>query len=110
MGIDCFSTICHYRAIEKQERRYNKTVSQTVRALSRRIAQAGTPEQIFQILTGHYQRYGVGLLGLNRRFGSGPAPQGLELRAINNLEQTTLESLIGYDWQKKALSATPRPF
>ena len=110
LGIDCFSTICHYRAIEKQERRYNKTVSQTVQALSRRIAQASTPEEVFQILTGHYQAYGVGLLGLNRAFRIGSGPQGLELRAINNLERSTLESLIGYDWQKKALVRNTEAF
>ena len=36
LGIDCFTTLCHYKAIYKHERRYNKNVSEKIRELSRR--------------------------------------------------------------------------
>ena len=40
LGIDCFTTLCHYTAIYKHERRYNKAVSEKVRALSHALAAA----------------------------------------------------------------------
>ena len=40
LGIDCFTQISNYRAIEKKELMYNKNVSEKVQALSSRMEQA----------------------------------------------------------------------
>ena len=40
LGINCFSVLSNYRAIEKREQIYNKNVSEKVRALSSRIEKA----------------------------------------------------------------------
>ena len=68
LEIDCFSTVCHYKAIGKKERMYNKNVSEKVQAVSRQIEQAEDENEIFKIITDFYKAYGVGMFGLNKAF------------------------------------------
>ena len=84
LGTDCFSTLRSYRAIAKHERRYNKAVSEKVRDLRRALAAAAGPGDIFSLVTGHYQRFGVGLIGLNKAFRIKSGPAGVELLPIYN--------------------------
>ena len=65
LGIGCFSIISNYQAIEKKERRYNKSVSDKVRMLSEQMEQANSEDEIFTIVTDFYKAYGVGKFGLN---------------------------------------------
>ena len=78
-GIDCFTTLCHYTAIYKHERRYNKAVSEKVRALSHALAAAQDDETFFHLVTDHYRRYGVGMIGLNKAFRVKSGPEGVSL-------------------------------
>ena len=103
LGIDCFSTVCHYRAIQKKERMYNKNVSEKVRAVSRRIEDAADENEIFDIVTGFYKAYGVGMFGLNKAFRIRHLEDGVEFIPINNTEQVLLSDLVGYEIQKKKL-------
>jgi len=103
LGIDCFSTICNYKAIGKKERMYNKNVSEKVQAVSARIALAKDEEEIFRIITDFYQGYGVGMFGLNKAFRIKSLPDGVEFLPINNTEHVLLKDLVGYEIQKKKL-------
>ena len=103
LGIDCFSTVCNYRAIQKKERMYNKNVSEKVRAVSRRIEDAADENEIFDIVTGFYKAYGVGMFGLNKAFRIRHLEDGVEFIPINNTEQVLLSDLVGYEIQKKKL-------
>lgn len=103
LEIDCFSTICRYRAIGKKERMYNKNVSEKVRSVSRQIEEAADEEEIFRIVTDFYKAYGVGMLGLNRAFRVQKRQEEAELVPINNTEQVLLSDLVGYELQKKKL-------
>ena len=110
LGIDCFSVLTHYQALAKEERLYNKTVSQKVRTLSRQIAQARDTEEIFRLVTSHYARFGVGMLGLNRAFRLSEEAGSAVLCPINNLELTDFDQLVGYDLQKRQLIANTEAF
>ena len=103
LGIDCFSTICNYKAIGKKERMYNKNVSEKVQAVSEKIAVAKDEEEIFKIVTDFYQAYGVGMFGLNKAFRIKSVPEGVEFLPINNTEKVMLSDLIGYEIQKQKL-------
>lgn len=103
LGIDCFSTVCNYRAIGKKERMYNKNVSEKVRAVSARIEEAGDEEEIFRIVTDFYRAYGVGMFGLNKAFRIKSLPDGVEFLPINNTDKVMLSDLVGYELQKKKL-------
>ena len=103
LEIDCFSTVCHYKAIGKKERMYNKNVSEKVQAVSRQIEQAEDENEIFKIITDFYKAYGVGMFGLNKAFRIREAGSGVEFLPVNNTEQVLLKDLIGYEIQKKKL-------
>lgn len=110
LGIDCFSTLCRYQAIAKHERRYNKNVSEKVRQLSRALAAAPDEEAFFALVTDHYRRYGVGLLGLNKAFRIRSGPRGVELLPIYNTDKVMLRDLVGYESQKQQLRANTEAF
>ncbi len=103
LGIDCFSTICNYHAIQKKERMYNKNVSEKVQLVSEQLEKAEDAEAFFQIITDFYAAYGVGMFGLNRAFRIRHLEDGVEFLPINNTERVMLCDLIGYEIQKKKL-------
>lgn len=110
LDIDCFSTLCHYKAIAKHERRYNKNVSEKVRQLSRALAEAPDEHAFFTLVTDHYRRCGVGLLGLNKAFRIRSGPQGVELVPIYNTDKVMLRDLVGYESQKQQLRDNTEAF
>ncbi len=103
LDIDCFSTVCNYRAIVKKERMYNKNVSEKVRHVSEQIEQAADEEEIFRIVTDFYAAYGVGMFGLNKAFRIRHLENGVEFMPVNNTDWVLLKDLIGYEIQKKKL-------
>ena len=103
LEIDCFSTICDYKAIGKKERMYNKNVSEKVQTVSEKIEQAKDENEIFDIVTDFYKSYGVGMFGLNKAFRIKSLPDGVEFLPINNTEKVMLSDLIGYEIQKQKL-------
>ncbi len=103
LGIDCFSTILHYKAIVKQERMYNKNVSEKVRALSDTLAAAEDVDAFFAAVTGFYKEYGVGMFGLNKAFRINDEQGAPEFVPINNLDKVLLDDLTGYEIQKQKL-------
>lgn len=104
LGIDCFSTITNYKSLHKKEQMYNKNVSERVRDISDRVAAAKTVDEIFEIMTDFYAKYGVGMFGLNKAFRiKHEDGQPIEFIAINNTEHVTLDDLVGYEIQKKKL-------
>ena len=110
LEIDCFSTLCRYGAIAKHERRYNKAVSEKVRDLSRRLAAAGDAEEFFRLVTDHYKRFGVGLIGLNKAFRIQSGPGGVALLPIYNTDKIMLSDLVGYEMQKAMLRENTEAF
>ena len=103
LEIDCFSTVCHYKAIGKKERMYNKNVSEKVQAVSRQIEQAEDENEIFKIITDFYKAYGVGMFGLNKAFRIREDGSRVEFLPVNNTEQVLWKDLVGYEIQKKKL-------
>ncbi len=68
LGINCFSVITDYHAIDKKKQRYNKSVSDMVRSLSDRLSEAEDADTFYDIITTQYLQYGVGMIGLNAAF------------------------------------------
>lgn len=110
LGINCFSIILHYHSVEKKERRYNKSVSDKVRQLSKQMEQAKGEEEMFTIVTDFYRTYGVGKFGLNKAFRVRHEEAGVELIPISNTEEVRLDDLIGYELQKEKLVENTKNF
>lgn len=111
LGIDCFTQISNYRAIEKKELMYNKNVSEKVQALSSRMEQARDVEGFFTAVTEFYRDYGVGMFGLNKAFRiQDRTDSKLVFLPINNMDKVMLSNLVGYEIQKKKLVDNTRAF
>lgn len=110
LGINCFSVICNYQAIEKNSSRYNKNVSEKVQFLSEQIDQARDEEEIFTCTTDFYRDYGVGVFGLNKAFRIKKECGQLEIFPITNTQDIWLSDLVGYELQKKKLVDNTKAF
>lgn len=108
---DMFSRLLDYKAIGKPELMYNKSVSLRVRTLSKALEKAADENEFFDLVTGFYKDYGVGMFGLNKAFRISNDENGSVIfHAINNMEQVTLDDLIGYEIQKKKLVDNTKAF
>lgn len=105
-----FSTILDYRAIVKSEQIYNKSVSEKVQELSRQIEQASGEEELYQIVTEFYKKYGVGKFGLNKAFRISNDPKYGLLSPITTTGDMMLDDLIGYEQQKQKLIENTEAF
>ncbi len=106
LGINCFSIISDYKAVKKSENVYNKSVSEKVRFLTEEFDKAENVDDMYKSLTSFYRSYGVGTLGLNSAFRINDKKDVIEedlLIPITSIGNMTLDSLIGYEDQKKRL-------
>ncbi|MCC8141005.1 MAG: ATP-binding protein [Lachnospiraceae bacterium] len=111
LGIDCFTQISNYHAIDKKEFTYNKNVSEKVQELSAHLEEAADEKEFFDAVTGFYRDYGVGMFGLNKAFRiAGGGVEGLTFLPINNMDKVMLDDLIGYEIQKKKLVDNTKAF
>ncbi len=112
LGINCFSVIENYQAVEKKEQIYNKSVSEKVQELSREIEKASDGTDMYRIVTTFYKRYGVGMFGLNKAFRVSPNLEvtGELLESITTTGDMKLDDLIGYESQKKRLQENTEAF
>ena len=111
LSVDCFTHLTHYHAIRKKELMYNKNVSEKVRSLSEKLAEARDAEEFFAHVTDFYRDYGVGMFGLNKAFRIAENEDGsVRFLPINNMDTVMLSDLIGYESQKQKLVENTRAF
>lgn len=110
LEIDCFSVITDYHSVAKEEKYYNKSVSEKVKDLSKKIAAATDKEEVFNVVTEFYKVYGVGLFGLNKAFRLQEVNGEQVLVPITNTEEVHLDDLIGYEIQKEKLIENTKAF
>ena len=111
LGINCFSVILDYKAVVKSGHISNKSVSEKVQELSEAIEKAVDEDQIYNIVTGFYKKYGVGKFGLNKAFWvSVNKDAGGILAPITSTGDMVLDDIIGYEAQKKKLVENTEAF
>ena len=110
LGVDCLTKLTRYHAIPKREQAYFSRVSRAVRALSKVVQSTDDSRVVYDWLTEHYRTTGVGLFGLNRAFRVEETANGVRFLPIRNLDQVTLDDLIGYDLQKAEMRKNVEAF
>ncbi len=111
LNLNCFTIIENYEAVGKKDAIYNKNVSEKVRELSESIENAGTDEELYNVVTDFYARYGVGKFGLNKAFRVVEEnEEGDLLIPITNCSEVVLDDLVGYEEQKRQLVANTEAF
>ncbi len=111
LGIDCFSCITGYKAIDKPELMYNVNVSEKVRNLSKKLEHAADEKEFFDTVTEFYKQIGVGSFGVNKAFRIDENASGhVDFKPINNMDTVVLNDLVGYEIQKEKLIENTRAF
>ena len=112
LGIDCFSLISNYQAIEKPEFMYNQNVSEKVTNLCNRLKKAKDEDMFSDEIIDFYKAYGVGNFGLNKAFRIivSKKKQEVDFQPINNMDKVMLSDLIGYEKQKEKLIQNTKAF
>ena len=110
LGINVFTVLCNYKAVVKKDLMYNHAVSEKVRSLSAKLAAAKDENEFFDIITGFYKAYGVGMFGLNKAFRISDDDGRVVFHPINNMEVVHLSDLVGYEDQKKQLVENTEAF
>lgn len=110
LDLNCFTLLEHYEAVVKEERIFNKSVSEKVQELSSAIEQAESDDELYQVITDFYKRYGVGKYGLNKAFRLSDNLDEEFLIPITNTSNVMLDDLIGYESQKKQLTDNTEAF
>lgn len=103
LNIDCFSIISNYEAIIKKEQLFNNDVSLKVKELSSNIEKTANEEEMFDVVTEFYKKYGVGKYGLNRAFQLSHDKNKDFIIPITCLDDVVLDDLVGYNLQKEKL-------
>ena len=102
--------VTNYKAVVKSEQIFNRSVSEKVQELSDAIAQAADESALYDIITGFYQKYGVGKFGLNKAFRITEDEEYGILSPITTTGDMTLDDLVGYEEQKKKLMENTEAF
>lgn len=112
LDLNCFTIIENYQAVEKKEQIYNKSVSEKVRELSASLEKVKTADDLFETVTDFYERYGVGMFGLNKAFRVSPNVEvtGELLEPITTVGDMHLADIYGYESQKKRLIENTEAF
>lgn len=110
LGINVFTVLTHYKAVVKKDLMYNHAVSEKVRSLSEKLANAGDENRFFDIMTDFYKAYGVGMFGLNKAFRISDTDDKVVFHPINNMDVVHLSDLVGYEEQKKQLVENTEAF
>lgn len=110
LGIDCFSTLCHYQAIPKRERMYNRDISLQVQTLCHALEGARDEEEMFRLVTDYYRQYGYGVFAMTRAFRIRRAGEDVEFLPISNIDRVMLSDLLGYETQKQELRRNTEAF
>lgn len=110
LGIDCFSTLCHYQAIPKRERMYNRDISLQVQTLCHALEGAKDEDEMFRLVTDYYRQYGYGVFAMTRAFRIRRTGEDVEFLPISNIDRVMLSDLLGYETQKQELRRNTEAF
>lgn len=94
----------HYEGGSGESGVYNSRICECICRLAQDLGSTGTAEEMKDILTEFYRKYGVGRLGLHKCFRIGHGAGGeVRIEPIPRIAHVKLDDLVGYELQKKKL-------
>lgn len=110
LGINCFSILCNYKAVEKPSLMYNPNVMKRVGELRKQLENASDVDEFFGYVSEFYKAYGAGIFGVNRAFRISDREDVLKFEPVKNMDDVVLDNLVGYEVQKEKLLENTRAF
>lgn len=108
--VDCLSLLEDFQNDDTQSRVFNQKIRDRVHQLGFDLFKAADVEEYFHIVTDFYKNYGVGKFGLHKAFRLKEEKNQVSIVPITNIQHITLDSLIGYELQKKKLVDNTKAF
>ena len=101
-----------YHASQRAKRAGGHNVARLLREFRDRLASARSLAEFVAEVTRFYRCYGVGAFGVNRAFRLGPGSTAAtaEFLPISNIDPVRLDDLVGYESQKRELTANTEAF
>lgn len=109
-GTDIFSILRDFDNGGAPGKVFDENIRKGILILAGQMAKAKDSEEIYQLLTGFYQKFGVGKLGLHKAFRVVKEREETVIEAIPNVEDIVLSDLVGYERQKAKLLANTEAF
>ncbi len=102
LPIPCFSIIKDYKALSKRKELYDGWMGDQIMEIGKRLFAKSDSQDMLHVLHEYYQIYGIGDFAFHKAFRIQNG-ETCVLQTIVNLEEVTLDDLIGYEDQKKSL-------
>lgn len=110
IGCDCFSLLCDYQANLSTKHTHNKNAGILIKQLCKSLASAPDTDMFYACVTEFYASHGVGQFGLCHAFSVTLMGEDAMIDPIANPARVTLDSIIGYDFQKRELVQNTKAF
>lgn len=109
-GGDGFYLVEDYRTSSQESRVYNRLVRDRICTLAENLKESRSEEEMKEIVTAFYGKYGVGRFGLHKAFRVEQSQTGTDIVPIRNIAHVYLDDLIGYEIPKKKLITNTEAF
>lgn len=104
LAVKGFPLVEHYEGSSADRGVYNSRICECICGLAKELGQSDSAEDMKEILTEFYRKYGVGKFGLYKCFRIGHrTEQGVSVEPIPRILHVRLDDLVGYEIQKKKL-------
>lgn len=107
---DALSMLCGYRRNANNAHVRDAAAGRRIEALRKSLADASDTEEFFSRMTDYYAAHGVGMFGLHHAFSVQMDGEDAIIEPIARPARVTLDSIIGYDLQKRELVQNTRAF
>ncbi len=104
------SMISDYQGMSGHGKVFNQRIRDRICTLSKSLADAPDAEAFQEKVTGFYQEFGVGKLGLHKAFRVEHTEEGVEIVPITKIAHVHLDDLVGYEIAKKKLVENTEAF
>ncbi len=110
LGMPELGLIKDYRRSGQGGNIFNHRIRDRILSLSVQLEQAGTAGQFQEKVTGFYQEFGVGRLGLHKAFRIEHEGKEVRIAPISKIAHVHLSDLVGYELAKQKLIANTQAF
>jgi len=101
LEVSAFGRFSGYSPLSVEEGAFSRSAGSIVQQLAEDMAKSSAPEELYDVLTGFYEKFGVGQFALNKAFRWDALD--CEIVPVTHTEDILLADLVGYEEQKKVL-------
>ncbi len=110
LNMESLRLVAEYPPGQGKSKVYNVRIRDSIQALAQDLARTDSAEGWLDRVAGFYKQYGVGMFGLHKAFRIEGEGDSFRIVPITKTEHVSLDSLVGYESQKKRLTDNTEAF